>query len=252
MSNFQLEAGLTLALWDLFSAEGPNRVANEALLRQLPLDDARVQRFRTRVEQHGTRAWVPRVKPCPDLTLLGPDDDGQVADILAVIEVKARAETHWPPRTVVESLAPLEDAVAKAIQDDYQVGARSRRIGACQSDVYRAWKWWAKEETNIGVRLERPDEVLWLLFDTRGRTTEKAFSDSSAPGAWLSVDLKLFAAHLRELRTVRALTDAQRDAIAVVLWHVQEAPGKDHDVTTSIKAEQGLRPALLNMSETDE
>lgn len=227
--NFPLEAGTTRALWDLFGSTGPWQVALEALAEQLPAEDPRVKAFVAKAGA-GIMAMVPRTKPCPDLLLVTPAAAAEVSDILAVIEVKTGAYTHWPSQTGAANLDMLPGPVARDIVRYYEDPDRASWTNMCQADVYRSREWWKKKNL---IRMEDPEEALWLLFDSEGRTTGAAFSESARSDAWIAIDLKRFAARLRELRPVRALTDSHRDTIAVVLWHIDQAPGTDITVTTS-------------------
>lgn len=243
MTTFPLEAGLTASLWDLFAADGPARLAMTALHRQLPKEeeDPRVRKFREKVDRHGSRAWLPRRAPGSDLALVTPDDETGFADVLAFIEVKANAGTNWPLRASAAALPPLCGSVAEAITEAYFGTAAAAGDDICQSDLYRSRQWWTNKD---GIRVSDPDEVLWLLFDTRGRTSEDAFYKASNPGAWLSIDLKVFAAHLRELRPLIPLSDAQRDTTAVVLWHIDQSAGDNWDVTTTVVPRASKRPSI--------
>ena len=231
MTLFPLEAGLSASLWDLFSAGGPSAVAMEALGRQLPSDDPRVERLKSSIEAHGSRAWLPRRAPGADLALVTPDNSEGVADVLAVIEIKAAAQTHWPLKSSAASLPQLSGDVASAITAEYFGGSHDFRDKICQVDLYRSRRWWRESD---GIALDSPEAALWLLFDTKGRTVDEAFELASRPSAWISVDLKLFAAHLRELRRNRPLTEQQQDMIAVVLWHIYQAPGINLPVADEI------------------
>ncbi|WP_248763905.1 hypothetical protein [Pseudarthrobacter sp. SSS035] len=241
--TFLLEAGLTASLWDLFAGAGPVQTAMKALHHQLPNDDAdpRVRKFRERVERHGSQAWLPRRAPGSDLALVAPDDEDGIADVLAFVEVKANAATNWPLRSTAFALPPLSGPVAAAISDEYFGDLPKAGVRMCQSDLYRSRKWWSEKD---GIRLCDPDDVLWLLFDTRGRPPEEAFEGATHPGAWHTIDLKLFAAHLRELRPVMPLSAAHHDTIAVVLWHIDQAAGKKWEVTTTISPEPPRRPSV--------
>lgn len=244
--NFPLEAGTTRALWDLFGSTGPWQVALEALTEQLPDGDPRVKAFAARAGA-GIMAMVPRTRPCPDLTLVTPAAAGEISDILAVIEVKTGAATHWPSQSGAARLDLLPGAAAEDIVRYYEDPDRASWTNMCQADVYRSRKWWKKKDL---VRMEDPEEALWLLFDSEGRATETAFSESARSDAWIAIDLKRFAARLRELRPVRALTDAHRDTIAVVLWHIDQAPGTNITVTTS--ATPGRKESMDNLVSEDQ
>lgn len=250
MTTFQLEAGLTASLWDLFASDGPVQVAMTALHRQLPQEEAdpRVRKFREKVERRGSRAWLPRRVPGSDLALVTPDDENGFADVLAFVEVKANAGTNWPLRSSAAALPALSGSVAEAITEAHFGEAAGTGDAICQSDLYRSRQWWTDKD---GIRVSDPDEVLWLLFDTRGRMSKEAFYLASDPDAWLPIDLKLFAAHLRELRPLMPLSEAQRDTIAVVLWHIDQAAGENREVTTTMSPRPAAKPSIDEISDND-
>lgn len=172
---------------------------------------------------------------------MSPDDETGIADVFAFIEVKANAATNWPLRTAANGLPLLSGSVAAEINAHYLADSPRNGQRMCQSDLYRSRQWWTEPD---GIRLADPDDVLWLLFDTRGRQSSVAFHGASKPDEWLSIDLKLFAAHLRESRHLMPLTEAQNDTIAVVLWHIDQAAGKNWELTTQIIPPPTLRPAI--------
>lgn len=217
--NFQLEAGLTASLWDLFSSEGAPDAAMDALRDQLPLDDPRVRRL----AEEGGRVWWPRRSPGPDLALITEDDENGVAEMLAVIEVKAGAATNWPSTASAAPLDTLPGTVSAAITQDYFGGHRTDEEFMSQADLYRSRRWWRESD---GIALSDPDQALWLLFDTHGRSVEDAFRGASCPDAWIAIDLERFADRLEEIRRARDLTGSERDCIAVVRWHVAQALGR--------------------------
>lgn len=240
MPIFPLEAGLTASLWDLFSSEGPSEIALEVLLRQLPAEDPRVKHFQAQTAQGGTQAWWPRRTPGADFGLVTSDDDRGVAGILAVVEVKSGAATNWP--YMPARLEGLPGPVAESIRASYRRDSDDIRV--CQADLYRAWKWWKDAD---GVELKEPDMALWLLFDARGREPRVAFEGASNPEAWLTVDLKRFARDLRESRTRPELTQQHQDSIAVVLWHVSQAPANRSREAEVTSPAVGERPPLSDI-----
>ncbi|MCI2958421.1 hypothetical protein MN032_12025 [Agromyces atrinae] len=223
MTLYPLEAGLTAALWDLFSADGPSEIAIDALERQLDGDDLRVRNFLSSVREHGSRAWLPRRSPGADLAVIGPDDEFGVASILAVIEIKAAAKANYPLLSTAESLDELEgSSVASSIVASQSESRADPGANLSQLDLYRSRKWWKDSD---GVRLDRPDSALWLVFDSRGRTIDKAFRGTVQANAWTAVNLHQYADDLRGLRERAKLSRNHDDAIAVVLWHIDQAPG---------------------------
>lgn len=247
MTLFPLEAGLTASLWDLFAADGPSGLAMEALGRQLPPDDSRVARLRSSIELNGSRAWLPRRAPGADLALVTVDNDAGIADVLAIIEIKAGAPTNWPSNSSAEALPQLSGSVAHSISADYVRDSLDAAINICQADLYRSRQWWTPDD---GIKLDDPEEALWLLFDTKGRTVEDAFKNASMPSAWLSIDLKLFAAHLRELRHFMPISEQQNDTVAVVLWHIDQAPGPNRQAATFVAPPAIRRPSTDQIYES--
>jgi hypothetical protein len=247
MPLFPLEVGLTAALWDLFAHSGvPSTV--DVMIRQLDQDDPRVRNFKARRAHSGSGAWFPRRSPGADLAIISPDDESQIADVLAFIEVKAAAQTNWPDRTTAERLAPLNDAVATAILQDYAVGPLSTSSSICQADVYRSRKWWSDSD---GVRVEDANEVLWLLLDSRGRHPKEAFRHASRSDAWLTIDLHVFARDLREYRSGTDLSEGERDIIAVVLWHIDQSPHRSETTEPNVQSDERPKLSELIVSESD-
>lgn len=238
---FQLEVGLTLSLWDLFGSTGPCELALETLARCLPSDNPRVARF---LERAGRRvmSMAPRRPPCPDLALVTVAPDDERSEILAIIEVKTGAGPNWPLQSSAVKLEQLDGPVAAEITDFY-FGEDPGWIGMtmCQTDLYRSRNWWHPSDM---VFWGNPDEVLWLIFDSYGRNPADTFSDSARPDEWLTVDLKLFAEHLRELRASMILTKEHQDTVAAVLWHLDRAPSPIRAVAELPQAEEKLQGPL--------
>lgn len=248
MTNFPLEAGLTAALWDLFAFDGPVDLALACLYRQLPLEDLRVQHFKNAVKTRQSRAWWPRSAPCPDLAIITPSNAEGISDVLAVIEIKARAATNWSYLSTAAVLPELPGAVASDTTAAYFGKSPRDPEKITQTDLYRSRQWWhARDE----VDLIDPDQVLWLLFDTRGRTATDALRESYAPDAWLSIDLKVFAANLRESRSTTPLTAAHHDTIAVVLWHIDQAPGGNLATVTPDVPRPATSPSVDDIAMDD-
>ena len=210
---FQLEAGLSRAIWDLFSQEGPQDLAFTALLEQLPSDNPSVKRFASRLGD-GVLAWIPPASPGPDLCFLSEDRDN--SEILAVVEVKVNASANDLYLKTGAGLAPLPGAEADVINHAYFKDGYDPKGGMRQTDLYRSRAWWKPKNQ---VWMADPAEVLWMVFDANGRSTFDAVGGVLSE-AWLPVDLRAFAVKLRELRAVTELSQKHHDAIAVVLWHI--------------------------------
>jgi hypothetical protein len=246
MPNFPLEAGLTASLWDLFSVEGAPIVAMGALLAQLPAEDPRVQRM---VQQPERGVWWPRRSPGADLAIITRDDEHGVAEILAVIEVKAGAQTNWPAKATAAVLPPLDGTTAEEITADYFGGSRSSYDNMSQADLYRSRQWWRSAD---GISLHDPEAALWLLFDSQGRTVDEAFADASRPSAWISIDLKRFADDLRTAKQAGELTDREQDSVAVVLWHIDQAPPRRRPASPEVPKEaEDERPTVAGVTQKE-
>lgn len=241
--NFPLEAGLTLSLWDLFASTGPRDMAFSALHEQLPADDPLAVKFRKETAS-GTMVWLPGGRTGADLAIVSEEDAAGISDVLAVIEVKANASANDSTCANALTFEVLPGEIAGEITAHYFGEDKNPGGYIRQSDMYRSRSWW--RETDI--RMQDPDQVLWLLFDTRGRTSEVALG-GLRPDLWLPVDLKLFAARLREMRPVTPMTDAQQDLVAVVLWHIDQAPGTNVEVSTTIAAPIAVRPSTDEIGE---
>lgn len=241
--QFALEAGLTRALWDLFKATGPQQVALGALASAIEPRDSRVDDFERKVADSPTRAWLPERAPSADLAIITPDNKHGVADILAVIEIKAGAPVNRPRRTWFADQR-FDDPVARRIWDLHDIGEPEWNLP--QIDLYRSRRWWNDSD---GVQIEDPGAVLWLVFDTLGRPAGEIFDDATTAfegeRVWRDVRVRKFAAALGAARTSGALSEQHRDTIAVVLWHLDLAPGMrdphdrepDPDAIASRKAE---------------
>jgi len=223
MTQFPLEAGLNEALWYLFSSEGPSKLANSVLVRQLEErypNHSALQSFKRKVAAGAMRAYQPPTAPAPDLALIGPDDLNGNAEILAVVEVKIGASGNVPLRSSADGMRLISDPEAVRIRlEAFEVDTFDR---ASQIDLYRAYEWWP---TDSGLKLTDATDVLWLLFDVKNRAAETVF-ESVAPAEWLTVDLRRFAADLDTARSQEGLSRDHSDLIAVVTWHINLAAKK--------------------------
>ncbi|QHO70113.1 hypothetical protein BHD05_11150 [Marisediminicola antarctica] len=223
----------------------------EALLEQLPKDDPAVELLAKKAATLSTRAYLPGPTPSPDLVLIGLDDEEGNADILAVIEVKVWANMHFAQKASANKLVLLTDPGATAVHNAVLTDG-SDEIG--QVDLYRSRKWWGEGLVEVEggvprpddkIRLTNPDEVLWLLFDVRGRPAEKLFEKAHSSTMWRTIDLRRFGGRLRELRsTDPALIECHRDTIAVVLWHINQRPGRTTPYAEGNSISKTERPPL--------
>jgi hypothetical protein len=120
-----------------------------------------------------------------------------ISPIRLIAEIKAGAPPHWPYARSVLRLPMLGGTAAQEISDAY--GAEPAWNWA-QIDAYRAREWWRLADR---CSMDDPEKVVWVFMDLKGRTASQAFlatGGAVAPDLWHSLNLREFAADLRELR----------------------------------------------------
>lgn len=213
------EKGLQRSLFKLWGTDAGAVPANAALFRQLPSSDPAVGRLAAETQRR--LAWLPSNSPGPDFGLVDPRCPSTGRNrIRLVAEIKAGAPANWPFARSVLRLPVLRGGEAQRISEAY--GAEPTWNWA-QIDAYRARRWWRLEDA---CTMEDPEDVVWVFMDLKGRSASNAFLPTGgavAPELWHSLDLREFAADLRELRVAGSWADETAVALKNVIERIDVA-----------------------------
>jgi hypothetical protein len=227
------ERRLTNSLCRLLSSSGLGRLAQEALLETLEERYASVPAVKTfseRLRRSPIAAVEPKGRPVPDLVLVGDADEDGTSEIFAVVEVKLKAAASICLLSTAARMMQIEDSIAIEVRRDLTNYPKYNYMS--QIDLYRTRKWWVRSvaarrrNPSISMKMTSPEDTLWLLFDSKGRSAATAFLDrqgveASSATQWLTVDLWEFHERLMPHLSDLSLPATDRALLAEVLDHIE-------------------------------